>query len=291
MKAPPRQILKESCRHKVGLFGDIMYRNALFHAHREAFVYGDQRITFEQYNERVNSLIHALWDMGVKKGDVLGVLSWNCLEYMDVFGAAEKGGFIIAPLNVRLSANELDYLINDSEAKTLFVGAELADMVGILKPNIPKVKHFISFEGSLPGMARHAELLAHYPTNEPDEEVDDEERLFICYTSGTTGRPRGALYTHQRFREDVLCHTIEVPIKSEDKGISMMPLFHIGGIIIHAYLFYQAATTVIMKFFDPKTLLRAIEKEKITNVALVPTHLAVMLDLPDFKNTQQLAPK
>ncbi|MCJ7655602.1 MAG: long-chain fatty acid--CoA ligase [Dehalococcoidia bacterium] len=283
MKAPSRQILKESCSHRVGLFGDIIHRNALLYPHREAFIFGDQRVTFEQYNERVNGLIHALWDMGMKKGDVLGVLSWNCLEYMDVFGAAEKGGFIIAPFNARLLLNDFDYLINDSEANTLFVGPEFADVVSTLKPRIPKVKHFISFEGSLPGMKCHDYLLASYPTSEPDTEVGDEDGLFICYTSGTTGRPRGAFYTRQRFREDIICHAIEVPIGPDDKGISLMPLFHIGGIEINASFIYQAATTVIMKFFDPKALLGEIEKEKITNVALVPTHLAAMLDLPDFK--------
>ena len=88
MEAASKQILKESCSHRIGLFGDIIYRNAWFYHSREAFIFGDQRVTFDRYNERVNSLVHALWDVGVKKGDVLGVLSWNCLEYMDVFGAA-----------------------------------------------------------------------------------------------------------------------------------------------------------------------------------------------------------
>jgi len=284
MKAQSRQILKSSCLHRAGLFGDIILRNALFHPDREAFVYGDQRSTFKQYNERVNKLIHALRDMGVKKGDVLGVLSWNCLEYLDVFGAAEKAGFIIAPFNVRLSLTDFDYLINDSDVNTLFVGPEFADIVSTLKPSIPKAKHFISFEGSLPGMKRHTDLLASYPSDEPDVEVDDEDRLFICYTSGTTGVPRGALYTHQRFREDVMCHAREVPIESDDKGISLMPLFHIGGIAINAYFIHQGATTIIMKTFDPAALLGTIEKEKITNIAIVPTHLSAMLDLTDFKN-------
>jgi acyl-CoA synthetase (AMP-forming)/AMP-acid ligase II len=80
MKAKSRQVLKESCSHRIGLFGDVIYRNAWFYPSREAFIFDDQRVTFEQYNERVNSLIHALRDMGIKKGDVLGVLSWNCLE-------------------------------------------------------------------------------------------------------------------------------------------------------------------------------------------------------------------
>ena len=283
MKTQSRQILKESCSHRVGLFGDIIYRNAWFYPSREAFIFGDQRVTFEQYNKRVNSLIHALRDMGVKKGDVLGVLSWNCPEYMDVFGAAEKGGFIIAPFNARLLLNDFEYLINDSEANTLFVGPEFADTINTLKPCIPKVKHFISLESSLPGMKRHADLLASYPTSEPDTEVDDEDWLFIWYTSGTTGRPRGALYNHGRFREEMMCLAREAPIGPDDKCIAMMPLFHSGGIALNSYFFHQGATIVNMKFFDPKDLLGAIEKEKITNVALVPTHLSAMLDLPDFK--------
>jgi acyl-CoA synthetase (AMP-forming)/AMP-acid ligase II len=188
--------------------------------------------------------------MGVKKGDVLGVLSWNCVEYADLFGAAEKGGFIIAPFNVRLSENEIDYLIKDSEAAILFVGTEFADMVATLKHRIPRVKHFISLGGSLPGMESSANLLERYPTHEPDVQVEDEDPLFICYTSGTTGRPRGALYTHRGHREDVICHALEVPIGYDDRGISLMPLFHIGGIAIQSYLFYQAATAVITKFFD-----------------------------------------
>ena len=283
MQQKPRKISEESCQHRVGLFGDIMLRNALFYPDGEAFIYDNQRITFKQYNERVNSLIHALRDIGAKKGDILGVLSWNCLEYADIFGAAQKGGFIISPFNVRLSTDEIDYLINDSQASILFVGPELAEVANTLKPQIPKVKHFISFEGSLPGMECHADLLARYPTDEPQVEVDDDAPVYICYTSGTTGRPRGALYTHQRFREDIMCHVIEVPIESEDKGITLMPLFHIGGIIVQAYYFYQAATTVIMKLFDPRATLQTIESEKITNIALVPTHLAAMLDLADFE--------
>ena len=286
MKPQPNQILNALCRHREGLFGDIILRNSLLYPDELAFVYGDRRLTFGEYNRRVNSLVHALQDKGVEKGEVLGILSWNCMEYADVLGAAAKGGFIAALFNVRLSSKEIEYLINDSEASTLFVGAELANMVERLKPNIPKVEHFIGLESSLPGMSSEADLVAGYSTSEPDVEVQDEDRYFICYTSGTTGLPRGALYTHDRLREDVICHTIEVPIGSEDKGVSLMPLFHIGGLEVYHYLFYNAATHVITKIFDPKAVLDVIEKEKITNLVLVPTHLAMILDLPDFESNK-----
>jgi acyl-CoA synthetase (AMP-forming)/AMP-acid ligase II len=87
----PRLILKELSRYQIGTYADIVYRNALLYPDQEAFVYGVERITFAEFNARVNSLIHALRSVGVKKGDRIGILSWNCLEYADVYGAAMKG--------------------------------------------------------------------------------------------------------------------------------------------------------------------------------------------------------
>ena len=138
-----RYVLKELCRYNIGTYADIVYRNAILYGDDEAFVYGTERITFSQYNARVNGLIHGLCDMGVKKGDVIGILSWNCLEYVDVYGAAMKGGFIVSPFNPRLQANELEYIIDYSEANTLFVGPELVELASSLRLRLPKVKNFI----------------------------------------------------------------------------------------------------------------------------------------------------
>jgi len=124
---PSKFILKELCRYSIGNYADIIYRNALLYPHEEAFVYRTQRITFAQHNERVNRLIQALTELGVKKGDVLGILSWNCLDYIDVFGAAMKGGFVASPFNPRLKEDEFAHLINYSEATMLFVGIELIE--------------------------------------------------------------------------------------------------------------------------------------------------------------------
>ena len=129
--------------HPVGSWGDIMIRNATFHPNRDAFICADRRLTFRQYNERVNRLIHGLKDRGINNGDTIGVLSWNCLEYAEVYGAAGKGGFLAAPLNARASANEIEYLVNDSDAVVLFVGPEFAGTVLELKPKLRKVKYMI----------------------------------------------------------------------------------------------------------------------------------------------------
>src|SRR4030042_4449644 len=107
---PKKLILKELSRYQGGTYADIIYRNALLYSDREAIKYGPEKITFAQFNARVNSLIHALQSMGAKKGEVLGILSWNCMEYADVYGAAMKGGYITSPISPRLKEEELDYL-------------------------------------------------------------------------------------------------------------------------------------------------------------------------------------
>ena len=100
-------ILRELSRYSIGTWADIIYRNALLYAENEVFIYGKKRITFAQFNVRVNRLIYALHSLGVKKGDGIGIFSWNCLEYADVYGAAMKGGFIISGINPRLQSHEV----------------------------------------------------------------------------------------------------------------------------------------------------------------------------------------
>ena len=148
-----RLILKELSRYRIDTYADIIYRNALLHGDKEAFICGRKRITFEQYNERVNALVHALHSLGLSKGDGIGILSWNCLECTDVNGAAMKGGFIVSAFNPRLRTKELDYLINYSEVKALFVGPELVEEVEKLRSRLSNVQHYVSLESSVPGMA------------------------------------------------------------------------------------------------------------------------------------------
>ena len=277
-----KNILKELSRYKIGTYADIIYRNALMYPEREAFIYGKERITFSEFNARTNSLIHALWSMGVKKGDVIGVLSWNCLEYLDAYGAAMKGGFILSPFNVRLKTDELEYLINYSKANTLFVGPEMVEMVNALKPRLPKVKNFISFEGPAPQMSCHRDLLAKYSREEPDVQVTEDDPLYIIYTSGTTGVPRGALFTQGGSREDIRTKVLEKALEPGDTYVILIPLFHVIVSEMLA-LFYIGDRSVIIKFFDPAETLKTIQDEKATDIFVVPTHLAAMLALPDVK--------
>jgi len=279
---PTRNILSELSRYKIGTFAHIIHRHALLHPDKEAFVYGPARITFSEFNARVNSLIHALQAMGVKKGDLIGILSWNCLGYIEAYGAAMKGGFISSPFNPRLREQELEYLINYSEATSLFVGPELMEMANQLRPHLPKVKNFISFEASVPDMIYHRDLLTSYSKEEPDVQVDEDDLVGIVYTSGTTGVPRGALYTQHCFIDDSKTLVMNMGLYPGHRRVQITPLFHIAGNTHFRSSLYIGGCNIIMKFFDPAATLQIIHDERATHMDFVPTHLVAMLNVPDL---------
>jgi long-chain acyl-CoA synthetase len=279
-------VLQELSRYQIGTFADIIYRNALLHPDSEAFICGSQRITFARYNDRVNSLVHALRSSGVEKGDVIGILSWNCLEFADVYGAAMKGGFIASPFNPRLHGDELEYLINYSGANTLFVGPDLVANADSLRARLPGIKNYICFGDSMPDMLSYPEMLAAHPSHEPDSSVNRDDPYLIFYTSGTTGVPRGALYTHFRKLDNTRIKALEMGVKHEDKHVLVLPFFHIGG-DCHVWPFFLVGgCNVIMpqKSFDPQAVLQVIQREQATDMQIVPTQLNAILSRQDLND-------
>jgi acyl-CoA synthetase (AMP-forming)/AMP-acid ligase II len=277
-------ILKELCRYGKGTFAEIIYRNALLQSNSEAFVLGSKRITFAQFNERVNCLIQGLYSLGAQKGDGIGILAWNCLEYTDFYGAAMKGGLIASPFNPRLHEEELEYIINYSEAKTLFVGPELVSIVKKLRPRLRNVENYISINNTDSDMISYDGLLAGASTDEPEVEIKKEDPYLIFYTSGTTGLPRGALYTHERKLYSIRIKALEMGTKPGERHIMALPFFHIGG-DSHVWPFFLVGgCNVIMPqiSFDAGAVLQAIQDEKATDIQIVPTQLNAMLSRQDF---------
>ncbi len=281
---PKSLLLKELSRYNVGTWTDVIYRNALLHPNDEAFVYENTRITFADYNSRINKIIHGLRKMGVEKGDVLGILSWSCLEFAELYGLTMKGGYIASPFNPRLGQDELEYLIKYSETETIFVGKELIETANALKERLPQVKNFISLETSAPGMTAYDDIIKANSGEEPDIEVDENDPCCIIYTSGTTGVPRGALYNHRRFIEDSKTLSIDMGLQEGHKRIQITPLFHIAGNTHFRSSLLTAGCNVIVKFFDAAETLKTIHREKATHMDTVPTHLAAILNLPDLKD-------
>ena len=280
-----KMLLKELSRYPIGTFADIIYRNALLHPNDEAFVYGDDRVTFSQFNSRVNSLIKNLYNLGVKKGEILGITAWNCNEYMEVEGAAMKGGFVASLYNPKLSKVELLNLINYSEATVLFVGPENMDVIRQLRAEdrIPTIKHYISLENKENDFLYMKDLVSG-DDSEPDVVVNEDDPFVIFYTSGTTGLPKGAVFTHRRRIENHRMKALEMGVTKGSRHLTIVPLFHTGGDSHSWIMFYLAGCNVMLKerSFNPQRIMQTIQDEKITDIHLVPTQIIMILNQSDI---------
>jgi long-chain acyl-CoA synthetase len=277
-------ILRELSRYQLGTFADVIYRNAILYPDSEAFACGFERISFKCFNERVNRLIHGLRSLGIQKGEVVGILSWNRLEYPEVFGAAMKGGFVLAHFNPRLKAGELVHVINDARPRVLFIGPELVEILDRINKRLPKIEFFLTFGDAEGRMMEYAEIMENQSKEEPGPDVREDDSLTIFYTSGTTGIPRGAIYTHRQKMENATVKALDIGAEFGDRHLVVLPMFHIGGDSHIWPFFLVGGCNVIMPrpSFDPVQALQMIAEEHITDMHIVPTQLISLLSLADI---------
>lgn len=278
-------ILKELSRYPIGTFADLIYRNAILYPDSEAFVSGPDRISFHRFNQRTNSLVHGLHALGIHRGEVVGILSWNRLEYPEVFGAAMKGGFVLAHFSPRLKADELRRLIDDAQAVALFFAPEFQESVEQVREQSVTTRVFIGFGQPVGNAVAYSDLLAREAASEPDVQVEKEDPLVIFYTSGTTGNPRGALYNHQQKMQNTQIKALDLGLQFGDRHLVVLPMFHIGGDSHIWPFFLTGGCNVIVPrpSFDPEEALQIIGRERITDIHIVPTQLISLLNLPDVR--------
>ncbi|HBA55664.1 MAG TPA: long-chain fatty acid--CoA ligase, partial [Syntrophorhabdus aromaticivorans] len=252
--------------------------------------------TFKQWNERACRLANALADMGMKKGDRFAVLAYNCVEWMEIYGAAAKGGFICVPLMFRLAPVEMEYNINHSECKVFIVqgGVDGSDgkefpwikQVAEMKKNLPTVEKYVSFAIDNPhydGFISYEDALAKASPEEPVTEVTEADPWVIMYTGGTTGKPKGVVKTHASLFAQYFIMIFDHQFNFDDTNLLVMPCCHVNS------LFYSFVATWVggavmaynMVSFNPENLLKTFADHKVTFTSLVPTHYIMLLALPD----------
>ena len=277
-------VLRELSRYALGTFADIIYRNAILYPETEAFVCGPERRTFKAFNERVNRLIHGLQALGIQKGEIIGILSWNQLEYPEVFGAAMKGGFVLAHLNPRLQSQELIHVIHDSQPRVLFLGSEFVETIERIGAHIPRTESFLTFGNAQGRITAYREVLEGQSEEEPEPNIEEDDPLTIFYTSGTTGIPRGAIYTHRQKMENTVMKALDIGVQFGDRHLVVLPMFHIGG-DSHIWPFFLRGGCNVLTpqhSFDLADTLRLLAEEQITDIHIVPTQLISLLTLPDI---------
>ncbi|OPY76867.1 MAG: Long-chain-fatty-acid--CoA ligase FadD13 [Syntrophorhabdus sp. PtaU1.Bin058] len=255
-----------------------------------------REFTFKEWNERSCRLANALADMGMKKGDRFAALAYNCVEWMDIYAAAAKGGFIVVPIMFRLSQPEMEYNINHSECKVFIVqgGCDKKDgkefpwiaMVNGMKKNLPTVTHYLAFGFDNPkydGFVGYEEALAAASPDEPETAVDPEDTWIIMYTSGTTGKPKGVMKSHRSLFAQYFIMIHDHFFSHEDCNLLVMPCCHINSLNYSFVNTWVGATVMCynMVSFSPEDLLKTISDHRVTFTSLVPTHYIMLLALPD----------
>lgn len=239
-------------------------------------------LTFGELDRLANRLAHRLSGLyQIKKGDRVAVLAENCLEYIVLFCAAQKTGFILVPLNYRLSAPEIDYLLRDAKPK-LVIGESKFQHLLDQAPHYPKVLHHMPL-AVLETLCDKA-ISTDDDTPFPRVQLRENDPVFILYTSGTTGFPKGALYTHKMLFWNSINTAMSLIVNSESRTINVMPPFHTGGWnVLATPFFHHGGYTCLLKKFEPATVLDLLQKERVTLFMGVPTMLKMLSDEPAFE--------
>ncbi|MCY3885837.1 MAG: long-chain-fatty-acid--CoA ligase [Gammaproteobacteria bacterium] len=270
--------------------GHWLSKRALLSPNREAYVDGLSltRLSFEELNNQTCKLANAFLAHGVKKEERIALLLGNCSEFVESYFALAKIGAVVVPLNWRLVADELEFILKDSGATRLIYDDSFLSVVEDLESRGGKtdIQHWIQVSHNTPiaNFAEDYELFRDQGTAaEPNLDVGDDDLLYIMYTSGTTGLPKGVVHTHNTVAWAIFTFMGTFYLHEKDRYFSPMPMFHVGALIPLTLMVYKGITSVVMHSFDPLKAWHLIEQERATFGLLVPAMLNFMLQVGDVQ--------
>lgn len=264
---------------------DMLRNNAWKYPNETAFVWNDQRMTHGQFHDRANRLANAIWRLGLRRQDRVGILSQNSLAFQEVYAACEVSGFICATVNWRLAIPEMLYIINDGGPKVLFFEAAYTETVAAMRSQLKSVEHFICLDGKAEFALEYEDFLCAGDVGGTPFSPKPDDIAFLIYTSGTTGRPKGVMLSQAGEVAAAEILGSDMLNSPADRLLIMMPLFHIGAKIIQLAQHWRGGTVVVQKGFDAADVLGAIQSERITVTHMAPTMIQSVLDCPAIENT------
>jgi acyl-CoA synthetase (AMP-forming)/AMP-acid ligase II len=234
-----------------------------------------ERYDFRQLNARSNQVANALLALGLNAGDRVACLMSNQARYAEAYYGCAKAGYVFVALNWRLTVPELSYQLLDSGAAAVVYGADQRALVEPLVAQFPNVRWLAADAGG-----DFDASIAKASTSEPPIGATGEDPLYMMYTSGTTGRPKGALMSHRANLSWLASMLATSDLNSEERQVIVAPMFHIAGLGMTMVAIYRGMTSVVLKGFDPALMWDVIERERITGFFAVPSMLAFMQQHP-----------
>ena len=261
--------------------GQFLAQAAERHPDQPALVRGDRKASYAETNARVNALAAGLQTLGVASGDRVGVIMHNSPQLIESFFAIWKAGACAVPLNARFRAGEVSYHLDDAEASAIVFGEEFRAMMADLADQLRTTRCFVCTGNPGKGQVSYEELIeSHEGGRDVRVNTSGDDLAWLFYTSGTTGKPKGAMLTHENLAFMAVNWVADLmPLEPEDVGLHAAPLTHGAGFHSIA-LTLKGAQQVLLDphRFDPENLCAAVEKHRVTNTWLVPTQIKILLN-------------
>ena len=252
-------------------------------------VCNEQRFSYEQFADRARRLAGALRESGIEAGDRVAFLSTNCHRLLEAYYGVVEAGAVLLPLNIRLAAGELAYILNDSGATILFVEKQFLGLVESFRGDLPGVKKFCLLEGApespwLDSRNYETMLAEATPYRADIASINENALAELFYTSGTSANPKGVMLTHRNVYLHALHVCLGLQIENNAVELHTIPLFHANGWGVAHFLTLLGGKHVMIQRFDPKEVFRLIESEGVNSCSLVPIMATVLVNCPERLN-------
>lgn len=262
--------------------GQILTFTANKFPKRTAIIFEEKQFTYQEFNDRVNRFANALLRLGVRKGEKVAVQLFNSNHVAEILFATAKIGAVFTPINFRFADEEVFYILDHSDARFFIYGEEFSDLVERIRPRVKRVEVYISVSQSIsPPVLNYEELLASSANNKPNVFISERNECQLMYTSGTTGRPKGALLTHGNILWNLVNNILGREEKEGEVSLVVGPLYHTAALNNHFITRVAlAGTSILIKDFDPKKVMEIIKKEKVSVISGAPAMYHLLLSLP-----------
>ncbi|TKJ17805.1 hypothetical protein CEE44_04740 [Candidatus Woesearchaeota archaeon B3_Woes] len=244
----------------------------------------NSKISFAEFDEITNKVANTLLDLGLKKGEKVSAILPNSLELLYAMFGAFKIGAVFSPMNINLLAEEYEYLINDSGSKVVFVDSKNLIKIEKIRKNLSSLKEIISIEekNRTKGIKLFKDEIEKYSSELKSQNITLSSEALIIYSSGTTGKPKGVILTHENLITCSMSVGRFLSLKENTISLDSLPLFFIGGIMPTLFTTTcVGGTVVINKKFSKSLFWKRIEEYKINYTLLVPTMLSILLNPPE----------
>jgi acyl-CoA synthetase (AMP-forming)/AMP-acid ligase II len=265
----------------MGIFDFTIYqliqRNAKIYSDRTALISSDVKITYRQFIDIVDRLAVGLQQAGIEKGDRLGVLAENCLEFVYLLGAIAKIGAIMLPVNWRLQPEEVEYVVSDATPKLLITGPDFQDLTASLSAKFDFIEKIYTL-GPVAGEFVPFRDLMESSGDVAEVEINDSDDYLIIHTAAVAGKPRGGVLTHQNLIAANIQSMVVWDLSVEDCHLCILPLFHIAGLGACLNLIHAGGSNIILSKFDPDIALKHIQENKVSLIPEFPPILSTLLE-------------